>query len=343
MLLAYSFRPSSNRPIGFEAICLEAKALEKAGFDLILLDDSQRDRQASLISNELPFEPTTLAAALATKTDEIGFLVTGSTVEHEPYNLARRYASLDNSSNGRAGWNVVASSQDPNRDSEFVEVVKSLWDSWEDDAFVYDKAAGRFFQPEKMHVLNHRGDNFSVRGPLNVNRSPQGRPVISFVLSAQTGEMAARYADVVFIRENSFNEATAATSRFRSRLETHGRPRSEVKVIVALEGGSNSVGFKAVSSSDAFSVQPVRGPSAGEPAFPPLEAADIVRNQIEQLDVDGIELQLPVDAKIDAWHLEFASLLRNGNGTAFGRKRTLRERLDLTRPAFATANQGQVQ
>ena len=127
------------------------------------------------------FEPVTLFAALAPLTEHIGFIATASTTYEEPYTLARKFASLDHLSNGRAGWNVVTTASDDaarnfnfdrqpahadrySRAHEHVEVVKALWDSWEDDAFIRDKASGRFFDPAKLHEINHKGGHFSVRG-----------------------------------------------------------------------------------------------------------------------------------------------------------------------------------
>ena len=144
-------------------------------------------------AKNVQFEPLTLLSALAMVTKNIGFVATASTTYNEPYHVARKFASLDHISGGRAGWNVVTSVTDMearnfNRDAapgydvrydraaEFVEVVRGLWDSWEDDAFVRDKASGINYDPTKLHVLNHNGPHFKVAGPLNVARTPQGCP-----------------------------------------------------------------------------------------------------------------------------------------------------------------------
>src|SRR5262249_32925514 len=141
------------------------------------------------------FEPLTLLAALSAVTSRIGLVATASTSYNEPFHVARKFASLDHLSDGRAGWNLVTSGMAAeaynfNRDAhyehgerserarEFAQVVVGLGDSWDDDAFWRDKAGGIFFEPDKLHRLNHKGENFSVRGPLNVPRTPQGRPVI---------------------------------------------------------------------------------------------------------------------------------------------------------------------
>ncbi len=131
------------------------------------------------------------------------------------------------------------------RDQEYLDVVNGLWDSWEDDAFVYDKASGRFFLPEKMHLLDHKGEYFTVRGPLNVNRSPQGKPVVSHVLTADTAEIAARSAELVFIDPASVDEARTLVSDFTQRLERHDRKRSEVRIL------ANVIPFIGATKSDA--------------------------------------------------------------------------------------------
>ena len=139
------------------------------------------------------FEPITLFSALAAMTTHIGLVCTSTTTYDEPYHIARRFAGLDVISGGRSGWNLVTSmqpfeAQNFGRDAhmalgdrykraeEFADVVRGLWNYWEDDAFIREKETGRFFDPDKLHVLNHKGESFGSRGPLNVARSPQGRP-----------------------------------------------------------------------------------------------------------------------------------------------------------------------
>jgi alkanesulfonate monooxygenase SsuD/methylene tetrahydromethanopterin reductase-like flavin-dependent oxidoreductase (luciferase family) len=176
---------------GFEEILQQAIAAEAAGFDFLWLPEK-------MAGEGIAFDATLLASALATRTSSIGLIVTAAPARHEPYNLARRIASLDWISNGRIGWMIDAGS-DVEREREYVELVGNLWDSWDDDAFIHDKQAGRFFTPEKMHVLDHVGPHFSVRGPLNVNRPPQGRPVIA----AMSGTAAAEQAELVFAGEDT--------------------------------------------------------------------------------------------------------------------------------------------
>src|SRR5690606_25726758 len=178
-----------------------AQTAERGKFDMVFLADANcvRDarmealsRSAQYIAN---FEPITLISALAAVTSRIGLTCTASTSYNEPYHIARKFASLDHISNGRAGWNLVTSGSPGeaynfNRDAhyghaeryeranEFAEIVTALWDSWDDDAFMRDKESGQFFVPDKLHTLNHKGKHFKVRGPLNIPRPPQGHPVI---------------------------------------------------------------------------------------------------------------------------------------------------------------------
>jgi N-acetyl-S-(2-succino)cysteine monooxygenase len=199
-----------------------ARTAERAKFDAMFLADSLavRDQNVETASRAaryiVQFEPLTLLAGIAASTERLGLIATASTTYNEPFHIARKFASLDHISGGRAGWNLVTSASEAeafnfSRDShlahakryerarEFAEVVIGLWDSWEDDAFVRDKESGRFFEPDKLHVLNHKGPHFAVRGPLNVARSPQGRPVIVQAGSSEAGkELAAETAEVIF-------------------------------------------------------------------------------------------------------------------------------------------------
>src|SRR5882672_841899 len=196
-----------------------AQTAERGKFDLLFLADSAavnlsgnpdaRGRMGKVVK----FEPMTILSALAAVTTHLGLVATSTTTYAEPYTLARQFASLDQISGGRSGWNLVTSNNEAeafnhgrdqhvahadryDRAAEFAEVVNGLWDSWDDDAFIRDKESGVFFDPGKMHVLNHRGKHFAVRGPLNVARSAQGRPVLVQAGASDTGrDVAARIAE----------------------------------------------------------------------------------------------------------------------------------------------------
>ncbi len=195
------------------------------------------------------FEPVTLFSALAPLTTHLGFIATASTTYEEPYNLARKFASLDLISDGRAGWNVVTTAtesaaqnfnldhQHPHafryrRAGEFVEVVKKLWDSFEDDAFIRDRESGRFFDPNKVHYTNHRGEHFKVRGPLNVSRSPQGHPVIVQAGQSDDGRgLAAQTAEVIFTAHQHIETAQEFYRDIKARARGLGRNPDHVLIM----------------------------------------------------------------------------------------------------------------
>lgn len=217
---------ASGDPSAFEALLSQVLQAERAGFDFVLLRDGEARRPTDALSPlATPFEPTMLVSALSTRAKWIGFLAAAATSQHEPYNLARRFSSLDLISHGRAGW-IVLGSGDSTRDREYVDVVDGLWDSWEEDAFVYDKADGRFFRPEKMHVLDHKREHFSVRGPLNVNRSPQGKPVLAGLLAGAVDSVAVSSAELIVVDDGPILPDLMAS------LDALGRSRSEVRIML---------------------------------------------------------------------------------------------------------------
>src|SRR3989442_2009486 len=187
------------------------------------------------------FEPLTLLAALAMVTTHLGLAATLSTTYTDPYTLARQFASIDHLSNGRAGWNIVTSPLEgsalnygkpahPEHDlryrmaDEFLDVTKGLWDSWEDEAFIRNKATGVFFDAAKMHRLNHQGEFFSVQGPLNIARSKQGWPVLIQAGSSEAGKtFAARHADAIFTSQGSGAEAGSFYKQLKTPPAQEGR------------------------------------------------------------------------------------------------------------------------
>jgi N-acetyl-S-(2-succino)cysteine monooxygenase len=231
---------------------------ERAKIDMVFLADniSVREahpdalaRSAQYIAN---MEPITLLSALAAVTTRIGLIATASTSYNEPYHVARKFASIDHISKGRAGWNLVTSGQSADaynfsrdehyehgiryeRAREFAQVVVGLWDSWDDDAFIRDKQSGIFLNPAKAHPLNHRGDWFQVRGPLNVPRTPQGRPVI--VQAGGSEDMirvAAEFAEVIFCAPLNIEQGRTFYAELKARLATHGRSPDEMKIMPGL-------------------------------------------------------------------------------------------------------------
>ncbi|KAF1022622.1 MAG: Nitrilotriacetate monooxygenase component A [Paracidovorax wautersii] len=242
--------------VNFQHYVQLAQAAEAAKFDLVFLadgvgtrSDDTRYLRRTAHSYVAQFEPLTLLSALAAVTQRIGFVATASTSFNEPYHVARKFASLDLISGGRAGWNLVTSANDHeaqnfNRDrhydhaeryqraAEFAEVVTGLWDSWEDGAITRDKASGLFFDPAGRHVLNHEGRFFKVRGPLSVPRSPQGQPVLVQAGSSEAGRsLAAQSAEVIFTAQQTLADAVDFYADIKGRLAQYGRSPDDLKIM----------------------------------------------------------------------------------------------------------------
>jgi len=227
-----------------------AKIAERGKFDAIFLADTPAITDRIDLRPFQSMEPTIVLASVAAATTHIGLIATASTTYNEPYNIARRFATLDHVSHGRAGWNVVTTADLPSarnfgrdavpdhaqryeRAAEFTALVKALWDSWEDDAFVGDKAGGRFVDVAKVHPVTHRGRHFDVQGPLNLPRSPQGHPVVVQAGGSPDGrDLAARHAEAVFSASQSFEESAAYRRDLNTRAAAYGRPG--VKVLAGL-------------------------------------------------------------------------------------------------------------
>ncbi|MFF3738992.1 LLM class flavin-dependent oxidoreductase [Streptomyces sp. NPDC002566] len=226
-----------------------ARTAERGTFDSLFLADGPQlwgdiaQRPAGAL------EPLTLLTALATATEHIGLIATASTSYNSPYNLARKFASLDIISGGRAGWNIVttagaeaarnfgldaepAHAERYARAAEFLDVALKLWDSWEDDAIVADKAAGVWGDDAKIHPPRHKGRYFSVEGALNVPRSPQGHPLLVQAGSSQDGKaFAARYAEAVFTAQQTIEDARAFYAGLKSLTAAAGRDPEHIKVL----------------------------------------------------------------------------------------------------------------
>ncbi len=193
-------------------------------------------------------EPLTLLAALAAVTERIGLIATVSTTYNEPFHVARKFASLDHISGGRAGWNIVTSAGEAEahnfgverpahrdryrRADEFLEVVTKLWDSWEDDAVIGDRRAGVYADTAKIHPIEHAGAHFAVHGPLNTSRPPQGHPLLVQAGSSEDGtEFAARHAEAVFTAQQTLEEARRFYADIKGRLARYGRSPEELLVL----------------------------------------------------------------------------------------------------------------
>ena len=229
-----------------------AQQAERHAFDAIFFADGPVLAENIEFAPRFRLEPITLLAGIAAATSRIGLIATASTTYHQPYNLARLFASVDHQSRGRVGWNIVTTTNDaaagnfglaehPShaeryaRAQEFLEVVTSLWDSWEDDAVIADPASGRYADPSKIHRLDHAGRFFQVRGPLNAPRGPQGRPVYVQAGSSEDGRgFAARWAEAIFTAHQTLASAQEFYRDIKSRALGLGRRPEHIKVLPGL-------------------------------------------------------------------------------------------------------------
>ncbi len=236
-------------PINLEYYINLTKKAEEAKLDFVFFGDGLyiSEKSHPIFLNR--FEPLTLLAVLAAHTSHIGLAATLSTTYSDPFTVARQFASIDHISGGRAGWNIVTSPlegsalnyskpEHPEHDlryrmaHEFVEVTKGLWDSWEDDAFVFDKEIGVFFDPTKMHRLDYKGEFLSVQGPLNIARSKQGRPILIQAGASEAGkEFASRHADAIFATNRSLEDGKDFYKEIKERAAKHGRNPDEVLIL----------------------------------------------------------------------------------------------------------------
>ena len=240
----------------FEHIVGFAQKLEAGRFDAFFMADhlavlNMPMEALKRSSTPTSFEPMTLLPALAMMTKHLGLVATGSTTYDEPFHVARRFASLDHISGGRAGWNVVTTANPDasmnfgredhmdhderyRRAREFYDVVTGLWDSWADDAFIRDQESGIFFDPEKMHVLNHEGEYLKVRGPLNIGRPIQGYPVIVQAGASDPGrQLAAETAEAVFTAHSNLAAGQSFYADVKGRMKKVGRNPDHIKILPA--------------------------------------------------------------------------------------------------------------
>jgi FMN-dependent oxidoreductase (nitrilotriacetate monooxygenase family) len=265
--------------LGFRHLADMARIAERGKLDAMFFQDSVAVVGSNVAYGAQPFnprngrqahiEPMSAIAALAAITTHIGLISTCTTSYNEPYNVARRFLTIDHISGGRVGWNLVTSQAEDEamnfgfdrhiehgeryaRADEFHDVVRGLWDSWEDDAFVRDKASGVWFDHTRMHILNHHGKYFRVRGPLNVSRSPQGRPVVAQAGSSGVGmDLAARTADMVFTAQPTIPEGQKFCAEMRRLAVAHGRDPEHIKIFPGL---MPIVGRSAQEARDKYEV-----------------------------------------------------------------------------------------
>jgi FMN-dependent oxidoreductase (nitrilotriacetate monooxygenase family) len=288
-----------------------ARKAEQGLFDFLFIADAPSTRQGNIHAFKrwpfymAQFEPITLLSALAGQTTRLGLAATVSTSFFEPYNLARQFASLDHLSGGRAAWNVVTSSslavcrnfgQDDleehstryRRAREFLGIVTGLWDSWDEDAFSRDAETATFFDPDKLHPLDHRGEFYTVAGPLNVPRPPQGYPVIIQAGGSDAGrELAAETAEVVFTADRTFEAARAFRTDLKNRMARYGRAPDQLKTVVSL---STVIGRTEAEAQEKFAfLQSRLHPDVGR---------EIVSIDLGNIDLSDVPLDRPIPPEL---------------------------------------------
>lgn len=253
--------------------------MERAGFDFMMLEDSLMvsDIYAGTAELELKhamyapkLDPVPVVSMLAYATEQIGIVATASTTFYPPYLLARTFSTLDHVTKGRVGWNIVTSSEDraaqnfgmdklPLHDKryeiaeEFVEVVDALWSSWDADAIVADPVTGYYADHTKVHPIHHKGEHFSVRGPLNTPRSPQGKPVICQAGASPRGrDFAAKNADLLLCIPNGLEGMKEYRDDIRARAEKFGRDPDDIKVFFVVSPVIGRTMEEALAKRDEF-------------------------------------------------------------------------------------------
>jgi alkanesulfonate monooxygenase len=312
------------------------KEAERGKLDLLFIADGNAVRQmdkpklfAANSPSDRPavFEPVTMLSAVAMFTQHIGLLATATTTYEEPYLLARKFGSLDHLSKGRACWNIVTTSYPGDsvnfgradhmsraeryeRAEEFVEICKGLWDSWAEDAFLQDKATGQYLDPAKVHTLNHVGKHFSVQGPLNVARPPQGYPVMFMAGQSELGrEFAAKTADGVFAVTDTKEAGQAFYADVKGRLARYGRTPDQMRI---MPGCSVYVGRTASEADELFEeLQSLIAPELGVPYL-----SKMVEMNLEGLPLDGPMPDLSAETNaIASFRNSIAAMARRDNLT----------------------------
>ncbi|MCR4520907.1 MULTISPECIES: LLM class flavin-dependent oxidoreductase [Bosea] len=256
----------ADASVNLDFFIRNARKAEENGIAFAFVADGLYINEKSIPHFLNRFEPLTILSALATVTTKLGLVGTVSTSYSDPYTIARQFASLDLISGGRAGWNAVTSPLEgsgrnysrPHPEhslryeiaQEYLDVAKGLWDSWDDDAFIRDREASRFFNRDKLHTLNHKGRFFQVEGPLNIQRSPQGQPVLFQAGASESGiGLAGRHADAVFANHVPLEEAQALYRAIKTSAVAHGRSADDVKLF---PGAGPIVGRTAAEAEEKY-------------------------------------------------------------------------------------------
>lgn len=359
-----------HAPLELAAVAAHARRVEEAGFTALIVPDVATVPSAppSFVppAATSSFEPLTLLAALATRTERLGLVATVTTSLNEPFHVARRLASLDHMSGGRAGWNVDTNvvprgaggfsrndHDEPapagrggreGRADEFLRVVRGLWDSYADDAIVAEKRSGLYFRPSGRRPLDHAGAHFRVAGPLNVSRPPQGHPVIFQAAARATEiEFAGRHADVVLGTVRSIGGARDARARLDAALVAANRAPGSVQVWPGLVPVVTSTEHEATTQRDDLLDNGPMHPGPGDTDAPvvvgtPEQVAALIIEWFHAGAADGFVVPTPIlGAGTDPFLDEVLPILARAGVFAAPEGATLRDHLGLSRPARSVA------
>jgi N-acetyl-S-(2-succino)cysteine monooxygenase len=338
-----------DQPVmNLEAFVEMSQIAERGKFDAVFLADGNGVRDMhipALFAANHPsarpafFEPTTLLSAVAMVTKRVGVVATATSTFDEPYMVARRFASMDHISKGRAGWNLVTASNAGDalnfgrseqaredryaRAQEFYEVVAKLWDSWASDAFPQNKETGQYLDPSRVRHIDHKGTHFTVKGPLNIAQTPQGRPVVFMAGQSEPGmELAARYADGLFGAGTTKQDCIDAYANIKGRMARYGRSPDELKI---LPGVSIYVAPTAAEAEEFYEeLQSLISPVLGVHYLSKMLVHDL----------DGLPLDGPLPADLPEETLGGSSLRRYILDMARRDNLTIRQTYERTLPAL---------
>jgi len=321
----------ADASVNLDFFIRNARKAEENGIAFAFVADGLYINEKSIPHFLNRFEPLTILSALATVTKKLGLVGTVSTSYSDPYTIARQFASLDLISGGRAGWNAVTSPLEgsgrnysrPHPEhslryeiaQEYLDVAKGLWDSWDDDAFVRDREASRFFDRDKLHTLNHKGRFFQVEGPLNIQRSPQGQPVLFQAGASESGiGLAGRHADAVFANHVPIEEAQALYRAIKTSAVAHGRSADDVKLF---PGAGPIVGRTAAEAEEKY--QAIRNLVSIE------DALAYIGRYFDHHDFSAYPLDAPFPELGDIGKNSFRSTTDRIKRNAVLKRQTLRE------------------
>ncbi|WP_140984733.1 LLM class flavin-dependent oxidoreductase [Asticcacaulis tiandongensis] len=351
---AWRHPDSRHDPFDPAQITAQTQAVEAAGFTFIRFQDqlAPEARAAAHAPEALArTEAFTTASFLATRTKRLGFVVTGNTSYFEPFNLARLTASLDHVTHGRAGWELTSGASYPAarnysqteatpevhyaRAAEVLDILRKLWDSWEDDAFIRNKATGEYVDGDRIHPIHHEGERFRIKGPLNVARPPQGQVVVAHEITSDLSYAIAAQADLVFLGSHAPAEIRNRADAMREAVKAAGRAADSVRLF------ADVIPVLAATPEAAKALLADLNARAGQSADGYVIAGDAkqIADQIEALaetgGVNGINIRSPLlPTQLEAFvELVVPELKARGLWAEPKDGATLRDHLGLDRPA----------